>query len=435
MSKQSGFEERVGAALTERCGVASDATILALVSGGADSVALMHLLRAVRPRAVIICSVDHGLRAESVAEVEAVCAQADGLGLVVHTRRLSIAAGAGLQERARSARYAAAQELCNEVGADVIATGHTATDQVETVLFRLARGTGRHGALGMSYRRGNIIRPLLGVTRAETREYCAAHRLPFVDDPSNDDDRFTRSRIRHGLLAELDRVHPGAQANVNAFVDRLRDEGALLTDLVEAAAERCADGDRLGVAALAAEPVAIQRLLARRLVESAGLPTASSATVDRLIAMLASGGVVQIGAGAIATNDRGRLGIESPKVAAQCEAVAFAVPGRVSFGSVSLEAGRGPARPPTPHAVSIDHPGPFVVRGPVPGDRLEMAGGWHKRVGHLLADVGVEACDRIQVPIVTADGVPVWVAGHRAATAALAEPGRAASNLNLQSLR
>ncbi len=426
------LERRVLEALTKRCGAGPDTTILALVSGGADSVALMHLLHRVHPGPLVVCSFDHGLRRESVGEVDAVRAQAAGLNLGFRTRRLSIEAGTGLQERARNARYLAAEDVASEVGAELIATGHTASDQAETILFRLARGTGRAGALGMAPRRGSLIRPLLGLTRGDTCRYCAALGLTWFDDPSNADERFTRSRVRHGVLADLARVHPGAERNLAAFADRLRDEDTLIVELVAQAAERCGDAGGLHVADLALEPPAIRRLLVRGLIERAGLATASASTIDRVLAILPGAAPIQI-EGGLAAVDRDRLVIEPSSGLPPSESVPLSVPGSATFGAVRLDARRGAARASTPTSVSIDHPGPFLVRSPLPGDRLEMADGWHKRVGHLLAEAGVPARNRCQVPVVAIEGVAVWVAGHRAATAMLATGGRAASNVNLQS--
>lgn len=427
------LERRVRAALTEQCAVPLDASILVLVSGGADSTALMHLLRTAHPGPVVIASFDHGLRVESADEVDAVGRQAAALGLSFHARRLSLEPGAGLQERARDARYAAADEIAREVGVDLIATGHTATDQAETILFRLARGTGRTGALGISPRRGNIIRPVLGLTRDETRGYCEVRGVPWTDDPSNADARFTRSRIRHGLVAELARVHPGAVTNLAAFADRLRDEDAVFEVIIAAAAERCTEGGGLRMAHVTREPRAIARLLVRTLIDDAGLDPASAATVDRILQMVPGTGPIQLPGGAVAAVDRGCLVVEVSGKSVPPVTVDLLVPGSVTFGVARLNAERGPAGPPSPNAVSIDHPGPLVVRAPRPGDRLEMTGGWHKRVGPLLAEAGVPARHRGRVPVVVAGGKPVWVVGHRAATALLAKGGRAASNVNLQS--
>jgi tRNA(Ile)-lysidine synthase len=264
------------------------APVLALVSGGADSVCLVHVLREIHDGPLVVLSIDHGLRPEAAEEVAAVEALARPLGAAFVGRALHLEDGPDLQERARDARLAAAREVADAHGCARIATGHTASDQAETVLFRLARGTGRSGALGIAPRRGRLVRPLLCLTRAETRQWCVDAGVGFTDDPSNLDPRFTRARLRHGLLDALAEVHPGAERNVAAFADRLRDEDALLDGLVADAWARCAGPRGLRVDALGREAPPLQRLLLRRLIADAGLPGGAREArhVERIAALL-----------------------------------------------------------------------------------------------------------------------------------------------------
>ena len=243
-----------------------------MVSGGADSTCLMHVLAAIHDGPITVLSIDHGLRPEAGDEVLRVGAQASALGLRCEVRTLELEDGPDLQERARDARAEIAHELAEEIGAAGIATGHTASDQAETVLFRLARGAGLGGALAMAPRRELMIRPLLGVTREQAERWCDERGLSVVDDPSNADPRFTRSRVRHELLPALERIHPGAARNVAAFSDRLRDERSLIDATIDAGWTRCVGCDGLRRDALSAESLPLRRLLVRRLLERAGLP-------------------------------------------------------------------------------------------------------------------------------------------------------------------
>src|SRR5439155_16357694 len=115
-----------------------------------------------------------------------------------------------LQAGARTIRY----ELAERHAAGDYATAHTATDQVETVLYRLAVSPGRRALLGMPARRGRLIRPLLEVTREETRAYCAARRLAWTDDPSNEDLRFARARVRREVLPALRELNPALERTI-----------------------------------------------------------------------------------------------------------------------------------------------------------------------------------------------------------------------------
>jgi tRNA(Ile)-lysidine synthase len=392
------------------------APVLAMVSGGADSLCLMHLLARLHDGPVGVLSVDHGLRPASAGEAEGVGEAARGLGLAAHVVALGLPGGPGVQARAREARLAAARELAAREGYARIATGHTASDQAETVLFRLARGTGRTGALGMAPRSGDLIRPLLVLEAHETRAWCAAHGLEPVRDPSNDDARHARSRVRHDLLPALSAVHPGAERHVAAFADVLRDEAALLEPLVDAAWARAARAGGLDAAALRGEPEPMRRLLVRRLVAGAGLPgdAMGAEPVARVLALLEGGRAVALSGDGRAEVVGGVLRVDAPPPAAPPGAP-LAVPGRVAFGAVAVVAREGEALAPGPDRVAVRDAGPLEVRPPRDGDRLAVRGGGRVAVGRLLAGAGVPARLRPLVPVVASGDRVVWVAGHRAA--------------------
>ncbi|HET6690550.1 MAG TPA: ATP-binding protein, partial [Miltoncostaeaceae bacterium] len=139
------LQDRVAAHCRRHDLLPPGAPVLAMVSGGADSTCLMHLLTRLHDGPVGVLTVDHGLRPGSAEEAWRVVEAARGLGLRAHVASPGLAAGAGVQARARAARLAAAREVAAREGYARIATGHTASDQAETVLFRLARGTGRTG--------------------------------------------------------------------------------------------------------------------------------------------------------------------------------------------------------------------------------------------------------------------------------------------------
>lgn len=386
--------------------------VLAQVSGGADSTCLMHLLATLHDGPVGVVTFDHGLRPESAGEAADVASAAATLGLSVWVERLALAPGAGVQQRARAARRAAADRLAAEHGFAITATGHTATDQAETVLFRMARGSGRTGALGMAPRSGAVVRPLLSVTGAETRAWCAARGLAVALDPSNDDTAYTRTRVRSTLLPALDAVHPGAERAVARFADQLRDEAAVLDLLVDAAWERAKAGRGLRAEALSAEHPALARLLVRRLLGDAGI-VSDAAWISRALALGAGGGgPIQAPGGVIAV-DRGVL-VAEPAPEAPPAPTELAVPGTVTFGDRRLRAGSAPAEAPGPTRVALNVDGPFTVRSTRPGDRLALGPATSQPVGRLLAAAGVPARRRPNVPIVAAAGRIVWVAGYRA---------------------
>jgi tRNA(Ile)-lysidine synthase len=228
--------------------------VVAAVSGGADSVALLRMLAGLeenRPRQVIVAHFDHRLRAGSGDDARFVADLAGRLELPFELGQADVAAlaeqqGDGVEAAARHARYNYLEQTADRHRANFIATGHTADDQAETVLHRILRGTGVAGLQGIHevrplFGRQDIylIRPLLGFRHGEVIEFLRGINQPFCEDPSNIDPRFTRNRIRHQLLPllesdynrnvveallRLSETAGGAQSAIDELVDDLVEE-------------------------------------------------------------------------------------------------------------------------------------------------------------------------------------------------------------------
>ena len=184
--------------------------LAAAVSGGADSMALLLLLRQLQPRfgyTLSACHVNHGLRGQSADRDEAfVRAECARLGVplrVFHAAELTPPPAHAGEDWARRLRYTAFVQLQGQ-GIDAIATAHTANDQAETLLLRLARGTGLYGAGGIRPRRGCYLRPLLCLSRAETEAVCRAAGQTWVTDETNDTDAYARNRLRHHAMPAIE---------------------------------------------------------------------------------------------------------------------------------------------------------------------------------------------------------------------------------------
>jgi tRNA(Ile)-lysidine synthase len=280
--------------------------VVVLLSGGRDSVCLLDVAVALGC-AVRALHVNYGLRAEADAD-EAHCrALCDQLGveLAVHRAARPDDATGNLQAWARDVRYGAAAELA---GAGLVAVAHTASDQAETVLYRLASSPGRRALLGMAPRSGRLVRPLLGVTRAQTGAWCEARGLAWRDDVTNASGEYARGRVRHGLLPALESVDARAADNVVRTAQLLRDEAEVLDVVVETA---LAGRDRIALQHLRALPRALARLVVRRLAEEAtGALCARAATrVDDILA-LGDAGALDVGDGARAVVEGGVLRFE-----------------------------------------------------------------------------------------------------------------------------
>jgi len=340
--------------------------VLVAVSGGPDSMALLHALWEARERlgiALEVASVDHGLRPEAAAEIALVRARAEALELpflpvAVHVRRER--GRASLQDAARRARLGALAALAAARGAGRVALGHNADDQAETVLFRIVRGTGLRGLGGIPYRRDPFVRPLLDVRRAEIEHYLTRRSIPFVRDPSNDDPRYTRARIRHRILPMLAAENPRvAVALVNLA--------------------RAARGESVRAPAASAEPAAVPA------------PPPAAVRIDRP-------GTYRFAEGTLEVQER-------PTDPA---------PGAPAADGFAPPAGFDAAR----------LAWPLLVRPRAPGDRMHPRGGpGSRKLSDLMIDAKIERRRRARLPVVTsADGALLWVPGLRPAEAARPSP-------------
>jgi tRNA(Ile)-lysidine synthase len=233
--------------------------VLALVSGGADSLCLWGILRELG-YAVEALHVDHGLRgAESAADAR-FCA-----ALGAQVAEIGVPPGGNLEARARESRYRAARE---RAGGRPIATGHTLTDQAETVLYRLASSSGPRALAGMRPRADGIVRPLLCLTAQDTRGWCRDAGLEPRADATNDDLGIRRNLIRHQLLPLLRQVHDGADQNLARTAELLAELDDLLGELADPHMTDPLDLDRL-----AELPRGLRVLVLRRAAErAAGRP-------------------------------------------------------------------------------------------------------------------------------------------------------------------
>jgi tRNA(Ile)-lysidine synthase len=292
--------------------------LVAMLSGGRDSVCLLDLaLRSRGVGAVTALHVNYGLR-EEAGEDERHCTElCERLGVALEVERPRRPEGAGnLQAWARAARYAAAARLA-ESGAATIVTGHTADDQVETILYRLASSPSRRALLGMRPRDGRLARPLLGTTREETTAYCEARGLAWRDDASNEEAGYRRNLLRRGLIPELEKLHPAAKENVLRTAALLREEAELLSSMVDAelAGGEGVEPGTIRHARFAALHPALRRLVLQRLADdAAGRPAPGAARFADQVAGLSRGGsVLDLGGGIRAVLEAGVLRADGPQ--------------------------------------------------------------------------------------------------------------------------
>ena len=231
--------------------ISPDARLVLAVSGGCDSMALLHgaarAAATLRPGwSLSVAHLDHALRDGSDTDADTVANAAHSLALSCEVRRVDVARlardeGRSIEDAGREARYRFLEELAPD-GA-FIATAHTADDAAETVLLNLLRGSGLSGARGIPRRRGRIVRPLIDARRAIVREHLDHGGISYVDDPSNEDPVYLRNRVRAELLPLMEAIRPGAIDRIGAFARLAADDDGLLDDLAAAElARRRGDG-------------------------------------------------------------------------------------------------------------------------------------------------------------------------------------------------
>lgn len=419
-------------------------TVLCGLSGGADSVCLLHALRTLAPEygvRVAAAHYNHRLRggesdrdaafAASLCRDWGVPLYPGGGDVMTYARQQHL----GTEEAARTLRYAFFEQCADTLPGCRIATAHQADDNAETLLLNLLRGAGLRGLGGIPPVRGRVIRPLLSVTRAEIDDYLQAQSLPHVEDSSNGTDDYLRNRLRHTVLPALRALDPQVCGTVARTLTLLRADEAYLSGAAEAYVNREEDEVLLSAAQLAALPVPLSSRALRLAAEAFGVRLSQKHTEAALgLAASPNGyGSVSLPGGlqAARTGDRLRVGFPLPSP----DAAPF--PAReLPFGSWTAleEAGLRLFYGPISESTKIHGKfttfffkkekicGSITVRPRRPGDYLHPVGrGCGKSLKKLLAEAKIPAEARARVPIF-ADGAGVLAVGCLAADRRAAVP-------------
>jgi tRNA(Ile)-lysidine synthase len=450
--------ERIASALREHCSIVPPALLVVGVSGGPDSLCLMHGLHHLG-FGLVVAHLDHALRPESAGEALGVKVAAAALGLDCVVERADVrgharARGLSIEEAARKLRYRFLFGQARACRAGAVAVGHTADDQVETVLMHMIRGAGLDGLAGMSYRivlplmdpEIAIVRPLLGVWREDTIAYCESNALTPHFDRSNESPDFFRNRVRHELVPLLESMNPRAREALWRAAQSLAvDRGLVAARVAEAWDATVVRETREFVGFDASDLVLLSIPLQRRLIREAARRLAPETEIGyaalerggRFVAE-ASSAPQELGGGLVlareadliyvANGDKGLPFDAWPQLPEEVESLPVSVPDRVGLAHdwyFKLEGVES-----LPSALEDCHqagfracldadalPARLELRRRRPGDRFEPLGldGHTQKVSDFFVNVKMPVRARQRWPLLCSGTRVIWVPGYRAA--------------------
>ncbi|MCW3489144.1 tRNA lysidine(34) synthetase TilS [Dethiobacter alkaliphilus] len=426
--------------------------VVVAVSGGPDSLMLLHVLGELSAKLGItlhVAHIHHGLRAESDQEAVAVKKMAIGLGLPVSVSRVNVEnwrqkAGTSLQAAARQVRYGALERIAHRVGAACIATAHHRDDLVETLLLRLLSGSGLDGLKGFPIQRVlpsglSVVRPLYDVTREEIEAYCRTYKLKPLQDPTNRKVDYLRNRVRLRLLPFLEREFGShVRQSLARAAALLGQDSTLLTEVTsDAFARVCETAGRnsvvLNINKLHALPPALQDRVVRSALWQSGVKRPGRLHVEQVVALTikkSPSAQLTLPDEVRAWRQYHRLCIGRPEAESEIESIEVVLPGQTCLKSVGqkIEAEIRPVQevslPSSDRnqaCLDLDRlKMPLVVRRRKPGDRMHPLGAPGKRkVKKVLADRKVPRRQREEVPLVLSGEEIAWLGGVE-----IAEPFR-----------
>lgn len=285
--------------------------VVVCVSGGADSMCLLDYLLSVKNEynlKLLVANVEHGIRGqESVDDtkfVEEYCKEKN-----IDFKSISIDAvngakeqGMSVEEYSREARYS----FFRSFNPDKIATAHNLSDNVETVLFRLSRGTSIKGMCGIPAVRGNIIRPLLNCSGTEIREYCNKNNIPYRIDSTNANNEYSRNQIRNEIIPQFEKLNSSFENNVSRFINSVQEDEECLTQLANKCVDECFKKDALLISKMLTYPVSIQKRAIIKFYDMYGL-SLDELHLNKIVELLHKSGRVQISKNYFAISDKKRL--------------------------------------------------------------------------------------------------------------------------------
>lgn len=425
--------------------------VLVALSGGGDSVALLHLLNILKEELNISLSIahlNHSLRGEEGDRDELFVKELGGkLGIETFTEKRDVPKyqnekGLSLEAAAREVRYKFLQQMAETIKVDRIATGHTADDQAETVLMRFLRGSGSNGLSGIPVARGNIIRPLIHIRHSQIVEFLTKEEIPYMEDSTNRDMSMTRNRLRHDLIPKLiEDYNPNIVETLNSIASISREEDSYLENIVSNKIKGITDSEGPGFVefnldALATQPIAIQRRLIRMGIElvGGGLLSIGYSHIEEILTMIDSSDSpkrIDLPADIIVHIRYGRIGIYARETlpAYPDFEKEIQIPGETIIPEIGVKVSAEIIPGDTSSPLDNDERGLeqifdiglaekcLTVRNRRDGDRFSPRGPHgargSKKIKDYLIDEKVCREERDGIPIFVSGKDIIWVAGYR----------------------
>lgn len=326
--------DKVKSTIKKYAMLSEGAAVVAAVSGGSDSMAMLHILNALKDECKFtLCAahVNHGIRGEEAESDERfVREKCRELGIELYVKKADVIKmaseqGIGLEECGRSVRYGFFNSLGDGV---IIATAHNLSDRAETFLFNFARGSALRGLCSIPPVRDNIIRPLIDCTKEETLDFCEKNQVEYVTDATNADVKYSRNRIRHNVITELRKINPSFEAGAGRCMDSINEDEIFLSSLADETVKKAVCKGGYDAKILAASPFPVRKRAIVKIIEKSVGITVESKFINGLCDLLENSGGTQINGGVTVRVRKGILdfpqaGSEEPEMQSLAEVTEF----------------------------------------------------------------------------------------------------------------